>query len=122
MDVHKAITQFAPALSRVVASYERDRALREDLLQEVLLAVITSLPRLAHPSKLKPFVFRIAHNRCLSHVAKPMRERPTLQEPDLRDEATKKAQAEQMQTLQHESGRTFSMFWSPPCAPECRRL
>jgi RNA polymerase sigma factor (sigma-70 family) len=33
------------------------------------------LPRLAHTDKLKPFVFRIAHNRCLSHVAKRMRER-----------------------------------------------
>lgn len=82
MDVDKVITQFAPALARVVASYERDRALRDDLLQEVLLAVITSLPRLAHPTKLKPFMFRIAHNRCLSHVAKQMRERPTQQPLD----------------------------------------
>lgn len=75
MDAHTVITQFAPALARVVASYERDRALRDDLLQEVFVAVITSLPRLSDPSKLKPFVLRIAHNRCLSHVARQMRER-----------------------------------------------
>lgn len=75
MDVQEVIKQFAPALARVVASYERERMLREELLQEVLLAVMSSLPRLTDSAKLKPFVFRIAHNRCLSHVAKRMRER-----------------------------------------------
>jgi len=82
MDVHEVVTHFAPALARVVASYERDRTLRDDLLQEVFIAVITALPRLADPSKLKPFVFRIAHNRCLSHVAKRMRERASEQPLD----------------------------------------
>jgi len=75
MDAQAVIVQFEPALARVVASYERDRALQDDLLQEVLMAVVTSLPQLENPSKLKPFLFRIAHNRCLSHVAKCMRER-----------------------------------------------
>jgi len=76
MDAHEVLTQFAPALARVVASYERDQALQEELLQEVFMAVVSSLPRLSHEDKLKPFVFRIAHNRCLSHVVKRMRERP----------------------------------------------
>jgi RNA polymerase sigma factor (sigma-70 family) len=75
MDAQSVVMRFEAALARVVASYERDRALQEDLLQEVLIAVLASLPRLADPDKLKPFVFRIAHNRCLSHVAKRMRER-----------------------------------------------
>jgi RNA polymerase sigma factor (sigma-70 family) len=75
MDPQSVLTQFAPALARVVASYERDRTLRDELLQEVFMAVLTSLPRLAHPDKLKPFVFRVAHNRCISHVARQMRER-----------------------------------------------
>lgn len=75
MDAQSVVMQFEPALARIVASYERDRVLQEDLLQEVLIAVLISLPRLADAGKLKPFVFRIAHNRCLSHVAKRMRER-----------------------------------------------
>ena len=84
MDAQAVLTQFSPALARVVASYERDRALRDELLQEVLMAILSSLPRLTHDDKLKPFVFRIAHNRCLSHVAKRMREREhegTLDDP-----------------------------------------
>jgi RNA polymerase sigma-70 factor (ECF subfamily) len=94
MDPRAVITQFAPALARVVASYERDRALQEELLQEVLMAILSSLPQLAHADKLKPFVFRIAHNRCLSHVAKRMRERAH-QEP-LDDLAAEAASQEQV--------------------------
>jgi RNA polymerase sigma-70 factor (ECF subfamily) len=74
-DAHEVVTRFAPALARVVASYERDRALRDELLQEVLMAIVIALPRLTQPEKLKPFVFRIAHNRSLSHISRRMRER-----------------------------------------------
>jgi RNA polymerase sigma-70 factor (ECF subfamily) len=75
LDAHEVVTRFAPALARVVASYERDHALRDELLQEVLMAIVLALPRLAQPEKLKPFVFRIAHNRSLSHITRRMRER-----------------------------------------------
>jgi len=75
LNAQEVVTQFAPALARVVASYERDRALRDELLQDVLLAVVLALPRLTQADKLKPFVFRIAHNRSLSHITRRMRER-----------------------------------------------
>lgn len=75
MDTVSVIAQLEPALARLVASYERERALQDDLLQDVLIAVLTSLPHLTNPGKLKPFVFRIAHNRCISHVAKRIRQR-----------------------------------------------
>ena len=75
LDAHEVVTRFAPALARVVATYERDRALRDELLQEVLMAVFLALPRLTQPEKLKPFVFRIAHNRSLSHITRRIRER-----------------------------------------------
>ncbi len=74
-DAHEVVTHFAPALARIVASYERDRALRDELLQDVLMAIVIALPKLSQPDKLKPFVFRIAHNRSLSHIARRMRER-----------------------------------------------
>ena len=75
LDAHEVVTRFAPALARVVATYERDHALRDELLQEVLMAVVLALPRLTQPEKLKPFVFRIAHNRSLSHITRRIRER-----------------------------------------------
>ena len=73
-DADRVVQEFGPALARVAAAYERDRALREELVQEILLAVVRALPRLSEPGKLKPFVFRIAHNRAVSHVARRVRE------------------------------------------------
>jgi RNA polymerase sigma factor (sigma-70 family) len=79
-DAQEILKQFAPALARIAASYERDPALRDELLQEILLAVVSSLPRLQQADRLRPFLFRIAHNRCLTHVTQQMRE-PDTQEP-----------------------------------------
>ena len=62
------ITAYGPALARVAASYEADPALREDLLQEIMLAVYKALPSLKDQKRLAPFVFRIAHNRSVTHV------------------------------------------------------
>ena len=75
LDAQAVVKEFAAAFARIAASYERDRALRDELLQEILIAVVSSLPRLKEASKLKPFVFRIAHNRCLTHVTQRMRDR-----------------------------------------------
>ena len=75
LDAQEVVTRFAPALARVVATYERDHALRDELLQEVLMAIVLALPRLTQPEKLKPFVFRIAHKRSLSHITRRIRER-----------------------------------------------
>lgn len=103
MDARAIITQFAPALARIVASYERDRALQDELLQDVFMALLTSLSRLANADKLKPYVFRIAHNRCVSHVARRMRERAE-QEP-LEDLAAEEASHEQLLIEQERSRR-----------------
>ena len=93
LDADEVVREFAPALARVAASYERDPALRDELLQEVLIAVVSSLPRLKQAGSLKPFVFRVAHNRCLTHVTQRMRERGK-QEP-LNDLAANTADQEQ---------------------------
>jgi RNA polymerase sigma-70 factor (ECF subfamily) len=74
-DVDEVIRQYGPALARLAASYEHDRALREELLQEIFLALFSALPRLREPAKLKTFVFRVAHNRAVSHVQVRVREK-----------------------------------------------
>jgi RNA polymerase sigma-70 factor (ECF subfamily) len=102
-NAEEIVTQFAPALGRIAASYERNPALRDELLQEVLLAVITSLPRLTDADKLKPYVFRIAHNRCVSHVAQRMREHGT--EEYIDDVVAEVASQEQVQIARERSER-----------------
>jgi RNA polymerase sigma factor (sigma-70 family) len=72
--IDEVIRDYGPALARVAGSYERDRALRDELLQEIFMAIVSALPRLQDAEKLKPFVFRIAHNRAVRHIQHRVRE------------------------------------------------
>jgi RNA polymerase sigma factor (sigma-70 family) len=59
-----------PGLSRVIAAYARPGADQDDLGQEVALAVWQALPHFRGESSERTFVFRIAHNRGLTFVAR----------------------------------------------------
>jgi len=67
------IEAFHPQLWRAVGGYELDPALREELYQEVLLAIWQSLPRLREPERLLFFALRIAHNLGASHARAAVR-------------------------------------------------
>ena len=56
------------ALRRMTASYERDPSRQQDLIQEIWLAVWQALPRFRNECSERTFVFRIAHNRGVSHI------------------------------------------------------
>lgn len=58
----------SPQLWRAVCGYELNPALREELFQDVLLAVWEALPKLRDADRLLPYVLRIAHNLGASHV------------------------------------------------------
>ena len=62
------VQAFHPQLWRAVCGYELNPAVREELLQDVLLAIWESLPQLRDPDLLLAFVLRIAHNLGASHV------------------------------------------------------
>lgn len=55
------------ALRRVAGVYEIDAARREDLFQDICLAIWQALPRFEARASVRTFVFRIAHNRGLTH-------------------------------------------------------
>ena len=56
------------ALRRLAASYERDPARQQDLVQEIWLAVWQALPRFRGECSERTFVYRIAHNRAVTHI------------------------------------------------------
>ena len=56
------------SLRRLAASYERDPARQEDLVQDIWLAVWRALPGFRDECSERTFIFRIAHNRAVSHV------------------------------------------------------
>lgn len=60
------LARHGAALWRAVASYSPPGAERDDLAQEVLVAVWQALPRFRGEGSPRGFVLRIAHNRGLS--------------------------------------------------------
>ena len=59
-----------PALSRLAGSFTRSAADRDDLLQEIAMALWRALPSFRGDCSERTFVFRIAHNRCITHLSK----------------------------------------------------
>ncbi|HEY3351718.1 MAG TPA: sigma-70 family RNA polymerase sigma factor [Polyangia bacterium] len=68
MGFDEVLREHGRALWRVIASYAPPGAERDDLAQDVLLAVWQALPRFRGEGSLRFFVLRIAHNRGLSHA------------------------------------------------------
>jgi RNA polymerase sigma factor (sigma-70 family) len=73
-DSHARATQLlrehAGILHRVALSYARSEAEREDLLQDIALGLWTALPHFRGECSERSFLFRIAHNRALSFLAR----------------------------------------------------
>lgn len=65
--------QYAESLNRMMLSYEADRQLREDLSQNVFLALLSSVERVMAADNPKAYVFRIAHNVATDHIARESR-------------------------------------------------
>jgi RNA polymerase sigma-70 factor (ECF subfamily) len=57
-------------LTRLAASYARNRSDRDDLVQEIAIALWRALPSFRGESSERTFLFRIAHNRCITHLSK----------------------------------------------------
>lgn len=59
-----------PALTRLAASYTNTPSDRDDLLQEIAMALWQALPRFRGECSERTFLFRIAHNRAIAHMAR----------------------------------------------------
>lgn len=68
--IERIISDYGQGLRRVAAAYEADTMLQEDLFQEILIAIHQALPALREKERLAPYLYRIAHNRSVSHVAR----------------------------------------------------
>jgi RNA polymerase sigma-70 factor (ECF subfamily) len=79
--------EFGPALSRLAYGYEKVASIREELTQEIALAIWQALPHFRRECSERTFVYRIAHNRGLTHACRrgpehdPLDELPATLEP-----------------------------------------
>src|SRR5262245_22687174 len=68
--VTRLLAAHAASLSRLARAYVKDQADRDDLLQDIVVAIWKALPRFRGECSERTFVFRIAHNRGIAHLAK----------------------------------------------------
>ena len=74
-DFDRIVSDFGSPLWRLTAVYARELADREDLYQEILVALWGALPRFRGDASLRTFVYRIGHNRGLTFRAQAERRR-----------------------------------------------
>ncbi|WP_133468803.1 RNA polymerase sigma factor [Paraglaciecola marina] len=63
------LKEHASLLGRVAATYEANFHMRQELLQEITLAVWQALAKFKGDSSIKTYILRVAHNKAITHVA-----------------------------------------------------
>ncbi|MEZ5283201.1 MAG: sigma-70 family RNA polymerase sigma factor [Vicinamibacterales bacterium] len=91
-----------PSLARLAASYARRASEHDDLFQEIALAIWRALPGFRGECSERTFVFRIAHNRGISYLA---RRRTPVAEDDEREMPDRRPNPEQALSANEESER-----------------
>ena len=88
--------QYEPALRRLAGAYLQQGADRDDLFQEIAVALWQAIPRFRGESSERTWLYRIAHNVAISSAAKQHRRGRTEQTmPDRFDHASVARDAEQ---------------------------
>ena len=67
------VAKYKLSLFKVAATFEADPIIQQDLLQEILLAIWQALATFKAQSSLHTFIYRVAYNQALNHVAKQSR-------------------------------------------------
>lgn len=74
-DIEAVLREHGPMLARIAGSYESEPSRRDDLLQEISVAVWRALPSWRGDASLRTFAARVAHNRAIDHLAREKRAR-----------------------------------------------
>jgi RNA polymerase sigma factor (sigma-70 family) len=69
----RLLREHGSAIGRLASAYERNAASRDDLIQEIALAIWRALPHFRGECSERTLVFRIAHNRAITHVGQGRR-------------------------------------------------
>jgi len=76
------VASYGPAVRRLVRTYEAHPRRREELLQEIWLALWQALNRFREDASLRTYVFRVAHNVAIKHVRRDRRDREDAELPE----------------------------------------
>ena len=67
-DLEEVLADHGRTLARVIASYAAPGPEREDLSQDVVVALLRALPRFRGESTVRTYLLRIAHNQGARHA------------------------------------------------------
>lgn len=70
MEFWEIYDQYYPKIRRFILALVRDEWVADDLIQEAFLRVQHNMDQLRDPSRLSPWIFRIAYNLCQDHFRK----------------------------------------------------
>jgi RNA polymerase sigma factor (sigma-70 family) len=100
--LRRVLSEQGAGLGRLAAAWTRNRAERDDLLQDIALALLVALPRFRGECPERAFVWRVAHNRCLL-VARQRRRQPDdeLTDEHISPQPSPLARVEQEQRARH---------------------
>ncbi|MFO1407280.1 MAG: RNA polymerase sigma factor [Steroidobacteraceae bacterium] len=80
------LERYQAPIARLAGAYEPRRADREDLVQDIWLALWRALPGFRGECSERTFVYRIAHNRAITHAGRRQPDMAGLDEaPELPD-------------------------------------
>src|SRR5579863_2956662 len=83
----RLIAANAPALTRLASSYTNTLSDRDDLVQEIAMALWQALPRFRGECSERTFLFRIAHNRAIAHLSRSRSQPVTSEDVEVHDPA-----------------------------------
>ena len=66
--LNRLLTENGPALLRLAASYTNTTSDRDDLFQDIAIALWKALPKFRGESSERTFLFRVAHNRAIDYL------------------------------------------------------
>jgi RNA polymerase sigma factor (sigma-70 family) len=112
--LEQVLTEHGAMLERIACAFESDPSARQDLLQEIGLALWRALPRFQQRGSLAAYVAQVAHHVSVEHVARACnRKLHTELEETLIDP---KLAPEQQLAQQQSSERLFAAIQKLPLA------
>jgi RNA polymerase sigma-70 factor (ECF subfamily) len=84
---------YGPPIKRLCLSYEANREKANDLNQEIWTSIWMSLSDFEGRCSLKTWIYRIAHNKALTHVAKEVKASRLLSLDDLEEQIADERQS-----------------------------
>jgi len=77
LEIERVLGAYRSSIGRVVASYSTTEEERDDLWQEIALALLCALPRFRGECSERSYVLRIAHNCGIRQLWRRKRQAPT---------------------------------------------